>query len=226
MKNGFSAVLLLALFSGSVCATQAVEAKPGAMKEPFDTEPYVWDMTEEEASRKGKALAKKDAAAGRKRILTYGLPAEWASVYVAYLQDNYGVEVEPIAGCSVTPGLVGVAAGYNQVMIDKLESDYGKDILAEARQVAESAPRQPKDDSPSVTIFGEVKASQKVPYEKGLTLSDAIKAAGGLSQYADIHRIRVFQGGSPQVVDGEALRSGDDMIIEPGDVIWVPRKIL
>jgi polysaccharide export outer membrane protein len=64
-----------------------------------------------------------------------------------------------------------------------------------------------------------------------LTVTKAIQAAGGLRQYADKRKIRVTRSDKDgnqyrHIVDldeiGKFGRSDKDMVLQAGDVVWVP----
>ena len=44
-----------------------------------------------------------------------------------------------------------------------------------------------------ISVFGSVHFPGEYPYTKGMTLSDAIKAAGGINEYSDISKIEVIR---------------------------------
>ena len=89
-----------------------------------------------------------------------------------------------------------------------------------------------------VYLFGEVRApgSQSLPSGERLTLAKAIIRAGGLTDFADKQRVKVTResvsGPASQVftVDvGRVLQKGQldkDLTLEPGDIIYVPGRLV
>lgn len=72
----------------------------------------------------------------------------------------------------------------------------------------------------SVYVFGQVNNPGFVPYEKGKSYKDYISKAGGFSQFA--------RKGDVKVIKRKTFNwySADKAVIEPGDYIFVPKKII
>lgn len=83
-----------------------------------------------------------------------------------------------------------------------------------------------------VKITGQVKTPQAMPFHEGMTVLDAVLAAGGLTDFAAGNRSRVVR-----TVDGKQqeikvrldslLNSGDmsqNVALRPGDVILIPQS--
>ena len=75
-----------------------------------------------------------------------------------------------------------------------------------------------------VTVGGAVRAPQAVPWSTDMTLSAAIKRAGGTSDFANIKRVRLTRDGKVAVLD---LRRADkdpnqNPKLLPGDEVEVP----
>jgi protein involved in polysaccharide export with SLBB domain len=90
-----------------------------------------------------------------------------------------------------------------------------------------------------VYLVGPVRVPgpQEIPSDEVLTLSKAILRAGGFSDYADKHKVRVTRkgaaaGGQDQVLTvdvGEILEKGkteSDLPLQPGDLIYVPERLI
>lgn len=80
----------------------------------------------------------------------------------------------------------------------------------------------------SYFVRGEVRAPGRYPIIGGVTLLQAIAAAGGYTEFANPRRIQVSRGGQQFTADAyEIERNPDsDIAIETGDVIVVPRRFL
>ena len=78
-----------------------------------------------------------------------------------------------------------------------------------------------------VTVGGEVKAPQRVPYTADLTVLSSIDAAGGFSPYADQRRVRLLRGSQVTKVDVKKIRANPsrDIAVQPGDQIEVPQSL-
>ena len=77
----------------------------------------------------------------------------------------------------------------------------------------------------TVSIYGEVLNTANIAFTPGLTTSDVIKLSGGLKEYADKKNIYIIKA------NGLTQRNNrnifvNNLVLEPGDTIIVPRKIL
>jgi polysaccharide export outer membrane protein len=85
-----------------------------------------------------------------------------------------------------------------------------------------------------VRVTGAVQQPVSVPYRQGMTVLDAVLAAGGTTEFAAADRTRLFRrgksGGETRTINvrlGRILRSGDletNIPVMPGDVITVPER--
>jgi hypothetical protein len=80
---------------------------------------------------RGAMVARIDGARGQRVILAAGYPAPWSDDYAELLQVRYGVEVQRVAGCSISPDVGWYMDGYNGVSRRLLIQRFGKDIFAE-----------------------------------------------------------------------------------------------
>jgi len=84
-----------------------------------------------------------------------------------------------------------------------------------------------------VKVIGQVLHPQALPYREGMTVLDAVLAAGGLAQYAAGNRtrlVRVVNGKSQDIkIKLESLVNSGDMTqnlaLKPGDVLVVPETL-
>jgi protein involved in polysaccharide export with SLBB domain len=90
-----------------------------------------------------------------------------------------------------------------------------------------------------VYLVGPIRAPgpQEIPSDEVLTLSKAILRAGGFTDYADRHKLKVTRkatvpGGADKTytIDvGDILEKGkteSDLPLEPGDLIYVPERLI
>jgi polysaccharide export outer membrane protein len=81
-----------------------------------------------------------------------------------------------------------------------------------------------------VKVIGQVKTPQSLPYHDGMTVLDAVLAAGGLTQFAAGNRARLVRkdNGSQTEIGiklDNLLNKGDtkqDLPLKPGDILVVP----
>jgi protein involved in polysaccharide export with SLBB domain len=78
-------------------------------------------------------------------------------------------------------------------------------------------------DEQVVHIGGQVKATGQVKFIQGLTLYQAIQAAGGATEFGSMRRVKLFRGGSQRQID---LTKAENMrvTLNQGDTIEVPQK--
>lgn len=81
-----------------------------------------------------------------------------------------------------------------------------------------------QDRKPIVTVLGPVRNSPaKIPYTAGMTLADAVAAAGGFTPMVKTGRIRVLRWGrniwvTPQPNEHFQLQP---FLLQPGDIVIV-----
>jgi polysaccharide biosynthesis/export protein len=81
---------------------------------------------------------------------------------------------------------------------------------------------------PSIYILGAVNAPNIVPFSRNRSLAATIISAGGLQKYAQKSHVAIIRGGltQPRIaeVDYQAIVKGHtlDVLLEPGDIIYVP----
>ena len=83
-----------------------------------------------------------------------------------------------------------------------------------------------------VKVTGQVKTPQALPYHEGMTVLDAVLAAGGLTDFAAGNRAKLVRtvDGKQQEIKirlGKLLDGGDmsqNITLRPGDVLLVPQS--
>lgn len=78
-------------------------------------------------------------------------------------------------------------------------------------------------DEQVVHVGGQVRRTGPVPYNRNLTLYQAIQAAGGATEFGSMKRVKLFRGGRQKQYN---LTKAQFMHIplEPNDTIEVPQK--
>ena len=91
-------------------------------------------------------------------------------------------------------------------------------FVAGQQQALARMPQQSQQmQGPSVTVVGPVK-NGVIPWTEDLTLAKAIIAAG-YAGTTDPREIHVVRGGRAMQIDPKALLSGEDMAMQPGDIL-------
>ena len=77
-----------------------------------------------------------------------------------------------------------------------------------------------------IFVTGEVKQSNKFPLVSGMTMMQAVAAAGGFTEYADAEKIQLIRGGKTTVFKYSELNKHpeNDIPLEAGDRVVVPRS--
>ena len=76
-------------------------------------------------------------------------------------------------------------------------------------------------------VGGEARSPGRYPWTKDVTLLKAINTAGGFSDYANRGTVELTHGKEKKTYNCEAIRQHpeNDVEIQPGDSIYVPRSI-
>lgn len=84
-----------------------------------------------------------------------------------------------------------------------------------------------------IRVTGSVRTPLSLPFRQGMTVLDAVLAAGGIDEFASPNRTKIYRKGkgeSPEVIKvrlGKILSSGKletNYKLVPGDVITVPER--
>jgi len=85
-----------------------------------------------------------------------------------------------------------------------------------------------------VRVTGAVRQPISIPYRQGMTVLDAVLAAGGVTEFAAPDRSSLYRKNGDSTVSyhvqlGDVLNRGDltsNIAVAPGDVITVPERML
>jgi hypothetical protein len=88
------------------------------------------------APMRGRMAARCDLWRGHYKILTYGLPVPYFPEYVRLLNERYGIEVHPVAGCIISKGLISYVDNYDEISGTAANRKFGRDVF---KQCAEDA---------------------------------------------------------------------------------------
>lgn len=74
-----------------------------------------------------------------------------------------------------------------------------------------------------ITVMGEVKAAQQTPYRDGMTIMDAVAAAGGFTDWGDARRVRLVRGNNTTEHDFSQITKNPrlNVSLQPDDKIVV-----
>jgi polysaccharide export outer membrane protein len=84
-----------------------------------------------------------------------------------------------------------------------------------------------------VTVIGQVKSPQAVPYRQGMTVLDVVLAVGGLGEFAGGNRAKILRKGADgkqneiRVKLADLVNKGrikENVALIPGDVLMVPES--
>lgn len=78
-------------------------------------------------------------------------------------------------------------------------------------------------DEAMVHVAGQVGRNGPVKFNRGMTLFQAIAAAGGPSAFGTMKRVKVLRGGQQRIYDLTELQNMQ-IPLEPNDTIEVPQK--
>ena len=78
-------------------------------------------------------------------------------------------------------------------------------------------------DQQTVFLGGDIRRPGPVPFTRGLTLYQAVQAAGGVSEFGSMRRIALFRNGRRTEHDLTDARQMNTTL-EPNDTIDIPRR--
>lgn len=81
-----------------------------------------------------------------------------------------------------------------------------------------------------ISVGGDVRTPSFVPHSGEMTVTRAINAAGGFNEFANRAKVQVTRAATKQQIIVNVKKAQDDpkldLPVYPGDVIFVPRRIL
>lgn len=135
-------------------------------------------------------------------------------------------------------GMISTPLVENMVAVGKTPSQLARDMETVLAEYVRS-PKvnvivvQPVSVFSQVKVIGQVEKPQALAYRQGMTVIDAVLAAGGLTPYAAGNRARIVrtQDGKTQEISvklDKLLNHGDvaqNLPLRPGDVLIVPQSL-
>ena len=162
-------------------------------------------------------------------------PQDLIRVYVFQEEDiNKQGEVGISSEHTITLPMIGTVSLRNKTVRqaeELIRALYDKDFLVNPTVTVTVL----KYSDRSVNVTGAVNDAKRVqfPPERGLTIVDAITLAGGHNRYADLKKVKLTRKGSDgesetRDVDVDAIqkRGARDIPLEPGDVIFIPERVI
>lgn len=225
-----AASILLILAQG--CATDSVDDRRVARYRPDADRrtPWLWTQVSEEGGAdrgaESAAMAEKESEGesarfvrqlrrgGKVSIHLRGIPSPEEVIEVV---DDLGGVSLPLIGFIKLAGLT-TSEAEGKIAAAYVKSGYYTSITIIV--VAEDE---------EYFVRGEVKREGRYPIAGDLTLLQAIASAGGYTDYAKLSKISVMrEGQEPKVYSASKIekRRAPDPLIEPGDIIVVPRRWL
>ena len=138
----------------------------------------------------------------------------------------------PVAGGAPPP--MAVAAGHTPAEVAKDVQDKLAAFVREPQVAVILTDLRSNEYLSRVRVTGAVRQPVSVPYRQGMTLLDAVLAAGGLTEFAAPDRAVLYREidnttrAYPVRLD-RVLEQGDlttNYKVAPGDVITVPERVL
>lgn len=78
-------------------------------------------------------------------------------------------------------------------------------------------------DEQTIHIGGQVRGPGPKPFRKGLTIYQAVQAAGGATEFGSMFRVKLFRGDKQTIYDLTEAKSMS-VPVQPNDTIEVPQK--
>jgi polysaccharide export outer membrane protein len=152
------------------------------------------------------------------QITIQGVPAdEQARINGIYPVSEAGSINMPFVG---TVRAAGMMPANLQTILESLYKSQGIYTSPTFQVIASSAE---SIDEEVVHVGGKVRRTGPVKFIEGLTLYQAIQAAGGADEFGSMRRVKLFRGGTQRQYD---LTQSQFMRVplEQGDTIEVPQK--
>mgnify|MGYP003751228959 CR=1 FL=1 len=93
-------------------------------------------------------------------------------------------------------------------------------IVSSAGSLAEDKSRSEQ----IVTVGGEVKSPAQIPYRQDMTLYQAVQAAGGLTPFGSLKRVKLIRRGAEDQVYDLRTSEGKAVLVRPSDTIEVDER--
>jgi polysaccharide biosynthesis/export protein len=112
----------------------------------------------------------------------------------------------------------------NQVQVAGVPMEQVRASIAQVLRQFETEPRFVFSLLHRVAVTGEARIPGLYPLPAETTISQAVAAAGGATEFAVKGRVRLLRGNTERVIDLRAADPSVDVRIQPGDRIEVPRE--
>jgi len=81
------------------------------------------------------------------------------------------------------------------------------------------------EDKGSVIVGGQVRNPGAVKFKEGMTLAEALDAAGGSTEFGNVSKVTLIRDGKAKVFNGNKTES-KVIPLKPGDNLEVPQKAI
>lgn len=152
------------------------------------------------------------------QISIMGVPAEEKSrISTTYPVSESGTITMPFIGTVRVSGMLAEDVSRTLAQRYKAAEIYTDPVFHVIDSNAKSIEQQ------VVYVGGDVGRTGPVPYNRTLTLYQAIQTAGGETEFGAINRVVVYRNGKTVKFDVRKAE-GMNVILKPNDTIDVPRK--
>ncbi|PAW60924.1 MAG: hypothetical protein B9S37_07115 [Verrucomicrobiia bacterium Tous-C3TDCM] len=157
-------------------------------------------------------------------IRIQGVPVEEKGrIDGAYSVSNTGTVRMPLIGPNGSSAEVSIAGMSTNAAAAKLEGIYKTNGIYTSPTFQISATSADAIRQDQVTISGFVRGAGPKFYTPGMTLYQAVAAAGGPNEFGDMKKVLLMRGKSSRVYNLNNLQDRN-VILQPDDTIEVPEK--
>jgi polysaccharide export outer membrane protein len=122
--------------------------------------------------------------------------------------------------------------GVSEIRVTRAEDGHEERIAYETLVASEGVLKLAPGDvvfvpEALISVMGEVGKPGEIDWREGMTVSQGIAAAGGLTEAGATRRVMVLRGDEQVRVNLRAVLAGEDedLLLEPGDRVFVKRAI-
>lgn len=165
-------------------------------------------------------VAQSAISAGRAiEVQLKGVPAEeMALVSGTYTVSDSGMISLPLLAAPVR------AAGMSPTSLARsIEAAYRAEKIYTTPTINVISDSDATIAALELTVGGQAKRPGPVKYTRGLTLYNAVQAAGGATEFGSMKRVRVIRGGQLKQYDLTQTKFMN-IPVEPNDTIEIPHK--
>lgn len=165
-------------------------------------------------------MAQSTIGAGRAiEIQIKGVPSE----EMALVSGTYTVSDSGMISLPLLAGPVRAAGMSPTSLARSIEAAYRAEKIYTTPTINVIASTDESIAALELTVGGQAKRAGPVKYTRGLTLYNAVQAAGGATEFGSMKRVRVIRGGQLKEYDLTQTKFMN-IPVEPNDTIEIPHK--